>query len=472
MTPHIHQPIRSTDSFLSTSVTRWLCWVGVVATLCALAPQGALAPQALVAQEDEPKPYPLKERYRPTAMPDRIILTWSQDPTTSQTVTWRTDDTVTESIAHIAIADSGPANSAEHKKVAAVTTSFQSDASLAHYHRVTFEDLTPSTKYMYRVGDGVNFSEWNHFTTAADSAEPFSFIYFGDAQNDIRSSWSRVVRQAYTDAPHASFLLHAGDLVNNSAADVEWGQWFESAGWIHRTTPSIATPGNHEYRTYDEDGEARRGVTLHWNPTFSFPQNGPDPLKNTTYFLDYQGVRIVSLDSNKEHALQAEWLDKVLTESEQSWTVVTMHHPIYSATPERDNAKLREALQPVFDKHRVDIVLQGHDHAYSRSDLMQFSDNEPTGRTARSGKGTLYVVSVSGPKMYDLGYRDFTKRGAEDTQLFQIITVDGDRMKYEARTAAGLLYDAFELVKREGESNELIDLIPETPERLRVETAK
>ena len=40
------------------------------------------------------------------------------------------------------------------------------------------------------------------------------------------------------------------------------------------------------------------------------------------------------------------------------------------------------------------------------------------------------------------------QRSAEDTQLYQIITIDGDRLRYEARTAVGDLYDAFELQKR------------------------
>jgi uncharacterized tellurite resistance protein B-like protein len=61
------------------------------------------------------------------------------------------------------------------------------------------------------------------------------------------------------------------------------------------------------------------------------------------------------------------------------------------------------------------------------------------------------------------------KRGAEDTQLFQVIDVDGDEIRYEARTARGVLYDAFTLKKQAAGSkaNLLIEQIPDTPERLR-----
>ena len=56
------------------------------------------------------------------------------------------------------------------------------------------------------------------------------------------------------------------------------------------------------------------------------------------------------------------------------------------------------------------------------------------------------------------------RRAAEDTQLYQIITVDGDELRYEARTATGMPYDAFTLRKQPGKANELIDRIPDTPE--------
>ncbi|MEZ6045611.1 MAG: hypothetical protein R3C11_08555 [Planctomycetaceae bacterium] len=96
------------------------------------------------------------------------------------------------------------------------------------------------------------------------------------------------------------------------------------------------------------------------------------------------------------------------------------------------------------------------------------AENETTGETAQKEEtGTMYVVSVSGPKMYDLGRRPFMRRAAEDTQLYQIIHVDGDTLKYEARTAIGEKYDGFTLQKQPGKPNKLIEEVPDTPERRR-----
>jgi hypothetical protein len=94
--------------------------------------------------------------------------------------------------------------------------------------------------------------------------------------------------------------------------------------------------------------------------------------------------------------------------------------------------------------------------------------NLPTGSNTVDPKtGTVYVVSVSGPKMYELDPKPFMTRVAEDTQLYQIIHVDGDTLRFEARTAVGEVYDAFTLRKRAGQINELIDQTPTTPARRR-----
>ena len=129
-----------------------------------------------------------------------------------------------------------------------------------------------------------------------------------------------------------------------------------------------------------------------------------------------------------------------------------------------DNPELRALWQPIFDRYKVDLVLQGHDHTYARTQLMSH-DNLATGVFRRSERaGTVYVVSVSGPKMYELGRRPFMQRAAANTQLYQIITVEREQLRYEARTATGRLYDALSLRKRPGQLNELIEQIPDTAE--------
>lgn len=385
-----------------------------------------------------------------------MILTWNGDPSRTQSVTWRTSTEVITPVAEVAPADDGPNFRKRAKRVSASTQPLQSDINQALYHSVSFTDLEPNTQYVYRVGDGDNWSEWNQFRTAGANASPLEFIYVGDAQTEIWQMWSRVIRESVLSAPRMRFIVHAGDLVNRGNRDAEWGEWHRAAGWINRSIPSLPTPGNHEYASRQENGV--RLVTSHWVPQFTLPENGIPELPETNYYMDIQGVRIISLDSNRELDRQAKWLDNLLSNNPNQWTVLTFHHPVFSAKKSRDNKELRELWQPIIDKHKVDLVMTGHDHTYARTNLV-------TGQNVRRDRaGTVYVVSVSGPKMYELDRDDRMQRAGEQLQLFQIIRIDKDRLVYESRTARGILYDSFELRKRRGHANELINRVPPTPE--------
>jgi acid phosphatase type 7 len=427
----------------------------------------SLAGPVAIAHEGHdqpPKAAKPAEVYRPTVVPDRIILTFADDPATTQAVTWRTSTEISRAMAEIAVAEAGPAFAKAGKSVPAVTQPLKSDLNEAHYHTVEFAGLQPRTKYVYRVGDGVNWSEWFHFTTAGNRPEPFSFIYFGDAQNDIRSLWSRVIREAYSDAPKARFMIHAGDLIN-----AEWGEWFGAGHWLNAMMPSVPVPGNHE-QAKQEDGKRR--LSIHWRPQFALPENGPKGLEETCFTFVYQNVRVIALNSNEQIDVQTPWLEKTLAENTSSWVVCTFHHPIFSTGKDRDNPALRAAWKPVFDKFKVDLVLQGHDHTYGRTGLetplAETVGNVAAGVNKVDGQtGTVYVVSVSGPKMYNHSHNPVMKRAAEDTQLYQIIHIDGETLRYEARTAVGEVYDAFVLKKRPGRINELVEHVPSTPERRR-----
>lgn len=214
-----------------------------------------------------------------------------------------------------------------------------------------------------------------------------------------------MAQQAYQEVPEAVFSLHAGDMINNSDRDVEWAEWFRAQEPYTAQVPMLVTPGNHEY-----SGDP---TTLQYRTHYTLPDNGPvsdgaadpltvaieeaiaDHLSELTYYVDVQGVRIVSLESNLPQAvsrmippdapacttdpcptafdiyldLQGEWLDRVLKENPGDWSVVTFHQPVFSASAGRDNPLVRDAWVPIFEENDVDLVLMGHDHAYTRGHL-------------------------------------------------------------------------------------------------------
>ncbi|SFT67092.1 Calcineurin-like phosphoesterase [Algoriphagus locisalis] len=396
------------------------------------------------------------QKFLPTDFPDRIILTWSDDPMTTQSVTWRTSAAVKDSKAQFILAPNTPIYLDSVETMESKTEFLEVDSVQANYHSVTFRNLEPATTYAYRVGNEGTWSEWFQFTTAPEKGTPFSFVYFGDAQNNLKSQWSRVIRQAYSNLPKAAFMLHAGDLINRTQSDSEWGEWNHAGSFINGMIPSISTPGNHEYDS-EEDGTLV--LDYHWKKQFTLPENGPSEFSESVYYLDYSDLRVISLNSQEivqnEVSMETQkvWLEKVLAENTQKWTIITFHHPIYSSGTGRDNKEFREAFKPIFDKYKVDLVLQGHDHSYGRG------RNLPSGVANQDpeAQGPVYVVSVSGPKMYNLTFDKWMDRAASNTQLYQIISIEGNQLRYGAYTATGDLYDAFDLIKEEGKPKEFID---------------
>lgn len=401
------------------------------------------------------------------SLPRRIILNVTEDLASSVAINWQTSGQVKASFAELAVADADPrfVEKAIRKKASTERVNL-GDTVSSNYHSLIFDDLIPNTKYAYRVGGGNHWSEWFHFVTASDKpTDPFQFIYFGDVQVNIRSLWSRVVREAFAKAPNARLQLYAGDLINRANRDGEWADWFAAGGFIHSMIPGLPSPGNHDH--FDlPNGE--RAASVFWRPQFNLPLNGPEGLEETCYFVDVQGVRFISLNSDQaeesDHHLEAQriWLEDILKQNPNTWTVVTFHHPIYSPKGTRDNKRMRQTFKPLFDRYGVDLVLQGHDHTYARG--MSKIPMDGTEKTS----GTMYVVSVSGPKMTDnqVEKKFWMDRSAIYTQLFQIVDVSPQKLSFKAYLATGELYDAFDLIKQEGTINKLVDRVPAgMPER-------
>ena len=402
----------------------------------------------------------IENQYLPGDFPDRIILNVTQDPSTSMALNWRTKESVPESFAEIALADADPRFVEKVKRKKAVSQKLVfNDTPTAIYHSIIFDNLTLNTKYAYRVGHDDHWSEWIHFNTAGNIGEKFSFLYYGDVQTNIRSLWSRVIRDAYGKAPDAKLMIYAGDLINKANRDVEWGDWFEAGGFIHRMIPGFPTPGNHDH--FETPGGLNT-TSIFWRPQFTLPENGPAGLEETCYFSDIQGTRFISLNSDQAEVSdeylekQRIWIESILKNNPNKWTCVTFHHPIFSPKSTRDNKRMRDTFKPLFDQYKVDLVLQGHDHTYARG-MANITMQEKKGRS-----GTMYVVSVSGPKMTDSNVekRNWMDRSALYTQLYHVVTIDQNILAFQTFTATGELYDAFELVKQKGKINKLIDKTP------------
>ncbi len=381
-------------------------------------------------------------RYPSTPQPDQIVLSWEGDPRTTQTITWRTDTTVANAFVMYQPKEEYTFfHRKEPAKTKAATERLETDDlvndRIVHRHSITLQNLRPSSTYVYSVGDASdsNWSALGEFTTAPDRVVPFTFMYLGDAQNGL-DRWGTLIQNAYRQRPDMAFVLMAGDIVNRGAKRDDWDDLFYNGSSVFAKKPLMPAIGNHEC----QGGHPTLYLSL-----FHLPTNGPQTLEpERAYSFEYSNALFVILDSNEDPQKQAPWLDAQLTNTNAVWKFVMFHHPIYSSARGRDNARIRDAWRPLFDKHHVDMVLQGHDHAYLRTYPMK--ENK---RVASAREGTIYVVAVSGTKMYEQGTFDYTEKGLTNTSTFQIldVQVSGHRLLYRSYDLDGRLVDEFEIKK-------------------------
>ncbi|MDH5824299.1 metallophosphoesterase family protein [Luteimonas sp. RD2P54] len=415
-----------------------------------------LLPAPAPAREAEPRRAPEPNtlvpagavRYAPSGFPDRIVATPAEDPSSGFAVAWRTGATVDTPWLEIVEAGDSPDMGAP-RRIRATTRALTTENGAAHHHRADVAGLEADTLYAWRVQGGGTWSPWRQLRTAAAADAPLTLLYFGDTQNKNASLTTRVSLEALRHAPDARLALYAGDLVSGGDGedDDEWGEWFDATAALRSLLMVAPAAGNHEhFEQFEDTPRERRVLGAHWPATFALPGNGAPGAEQTTWWFDFQDVRVVVLDGTSALDMgtaraQAAWLDGVLAGAASRWTIALIHQPMFSPRQDRDNALLREHLLPVLERRRVDLVLQGHDHVYGRRGGL------------RAGQATpQYVVSVAGAKQYRLSdaARDTMAPVAEDTQLFQVLRIDGDALHYEARTATGRLYDAFSLHRAAG----------------------
>ncbi len=373
--------------------------------------------------------------YPATSAPDQVVLTWSDDPKTTQTVQWRTDTSVTEGTVQYKLADGGEAMNVE-----AVQTVLE-DATLAndpvnHRFTATMAGLKPGMAYSYKVGHGDAWSDWHTFTTAPSETVPFKFIYMGDAQNGL-DTWGVLLDKAYAEETDAAFYIMAGDLVNRGIQRDDWDSFFHNSEGHYDNVQLVPAIGNHE-----DQGDNGPWMYL---GLFDLLKNGPsEAMTERAYSFEYSNALFVILDTNASVEDQTEWLESQLANSKATWKFVVYHHPAYSSAPNRNNSEVRKYWTPLFDKYQVDLALQGHDHAYLRTYPMH--DGQPVDSAA---EGTIYIVSVSGTKHYKQGDFPYTEFGMTNVSTYQVldIQIDGNSMTYKAYDVEGDVRDEFVIKK-------------------------
>ena len=391
-----------------------------------------------------------KTRQPSSPRPDQVVASFGLEPKHDLAISWRTDPTIGRSVARFLPAAWIKASPQGPRVFEGDIEPIRSDGLLndptIHRHKVRATGLEAGTRYAYAVGDGsaTGWSRWYQTTTAPATSRDYSFLYLGDAQCELER-WGELAHVAVQNRPDAGFLLLAGDLVDRGNERSNWDHLFLRAEGVFDAIPFLPAVGNHEYLD--------KGPLI-FRQTFDLPRNGPSGVAtNLVYSFEYADAFVAVLDSNLAiydpvaAQRQAVWLDQALGQTRATWKFVTFHHPIHASHPSRANPQLGAAWGPIFDRHHVDLVLTGHDHAYLRTVPMR--GGHPVGSSA---EGTTYVVSVSGEKFYGQTPHEYTARGLTQVATYQTIDVEvaSRRLRYRSFDRDGREVDALTIEKSPG----------------------
>lgn len=309
---------------------------------------------------------------------------------------------------------------------------------MVRVNEVTLTELQQGTTYVYRVGDGENWSKLQEFSTL-QRKQSFEFAVLGDTQSPADLSLFNQILGDLNQKDLA-FMIHVGDLIDESA---KFKQWDDVLGIMShyskiRSTDLVATLGNHEYMG-DSNGRLAKSI-------FNSPENGPDVDKGGTYSVDYNNIHISVLGFTSDDEVlnqQLEWLKEDVKNSNKPWKILVTHKPPYYTNPFGGNEIMKEKLPPVVDELGIDIVFSGHDHSYGRTKKIKDGKEDPN--------GTVYVVAgTTGKKHYDaVADEKFDFVNMDNIAVSMQAKVDKNQITFTTITSEGETIDQFTVINQD-----------------------
>ncbi|MFI8190489.1 purple acid phosphatase family protein [Streptomyces sp. NPDC085946] len=356
-------------------------------------------------------------------------LAFGADPRTQMRVSWQVPLAVRAPFVRVGLRpdDLGARVEAELRDLYTPGVRGTRPAVEQYYVHAALDGLRPGTTYYYGVGhEGFDPASSGRRSTVhsfrtAPAAPPESFVFtaFGDqgVSGDAAANNPVLLRQ------NPAFHLHAGDICyanptgRGKDADAfdatQWDLFLKQTEPVARSVPWMVTTGNHDMEAwYSPDGYGGQYAR------FALPDSGFDPRTAPgVYAFTYGNVGVVALDANDvsyeipanlgcSGGRQTRWLDRTLGElraaRDVDFVVVFFHHCAYSTSTHASDGGVRAEWVPLFARHQVDLVINGHNHVYERTDAVR---NGEVGKPVPIGAstdprrdGTVYVTAGGGGK--------------------------------------------------------------------------
>lgn len=309
--------------------------------------------------------------------------------------------------------------------------------SIRYSNKGVISGLEPATTYKYRVGYKDADGKWNYSYTGtittpeANDTDGFKFVYMADSQQDfssITSTLTKTLGAMYARSKDVEFIAHGGDIINYNSYEEQWTRLLDANKRYFMSIPFMPTAGNHEYNMsatigYDFYNHFNVYAPESADGTAEKEVNG---YSGTYYSYDYKNVHFVVLNTNDGYSTgvsdssmpfkltdaQVQWLNEDLqtanADSNIDFTIVYMHCGLYMTGTFGSNSTLnsgmgglpqniqsltlRTQLREIFYNNGVDLVMNGHDHVYSVTEVLDANGN-PVSDTSENG-GVVYMTAA------------------------------------------------------------------------------
>lgn len=331
-------------------------------------------------------------------------------------------------------------------------------------------NLEPNTKYYYQAVLGSTKTKVNSFTSLSGERDEKTFLFLTDIQSS-GSGFSNaenllkkmLEKNKFTDP---SLIVMTGDQVDRGGYEQQWIDYYQYVPTLDGLLQATI-PGNHEYYFSDSGDYVSNEI---YNQFYNNPLNGPEDRIGSSYYFMYGDILFIMLDTvkiNYNVTLQQNWFRNVVKNNPSRWIIVGSHPGMYATGAYVSDASTmsRNWLQ-VFEECQVDLALNGHEHVYARKNLRY--GGMPGSATAGEVNEALGITYLAGGAAGLKGYGEKVQTALKadydhlespytnNTGVF--INIDGDELKVQRMSAAGLVLDEFTLyAKRPTEIIEMSD---------------
>jgi hypothetical protein len=165
-------------------------------------------------------------------------------------------------------------------------------------------------------------------------------------------------------------------------------------------------------------------------------------MNGNRYYTYVRGnVRFLALDTTLMDQKQLAWTDAILRDAREDWKICYFHHPLYSNAARHGSSEdIRVLLEPIFLRHGVNVVFQGHDHVYER---------------LTPQKGIHYFVSGAAGQLRRGNMRptDQTAAYFDQDQSFMLVEVAGSSLSFQSISRTGTTVDSG-VIQRQARTND------------------